>query len=91
MAASIVVLARPWLAAPSWLSIAVGALAAAAALLLLAGFMTPIAGCAAAAAGVYGSGPAGVCLVVIAAAIVLLGPGAFSVDARLFGRRQILL
>jgi hypothetical protein len=26
-----------------------------------------------------------------AAAVVLLGPGAFSVDARLFGRREIVI
>jgi uncharacterized membrane protein YphA (DoxX/SURF4 family) len=30
-------------------------------------------------------------VVVIAAAIVLLGPGAFSLDARLFGRREIII
>jgi uncharacterized membrane protein YphA (DoxX/SURF4 family) len=28
---------------------------------------------------------------IIAAAIVFLGPGAFSVDARLFGRREIII
>ena len=30
-----------------------------------------------------------VVLITLAAAIALLGPGAFSVDARLFGRREI--
>jgi len=30
-------------------------------------------------------------LVVIAAAISLLGPGAYSIDARLFGRREIII
>ena len=30
-------------------------------------------------------------VVILAAAIALLGPGAFSVDARLFGRREILI
>jgi len=29
--------------------------------------------------------------VVIAAAVVCLGPGAFSVDARLFGRREVII
>ena len=30
-------------------------------------------------------------LIVMAAAIALLGPGAFSLDARLFGRREIVI
>jgi len=30
-------------------------------------------------------------LVIMSAAIVLLGPGAFSLDARLFGRREIII
>lgn len=30
-------------------------------------------------------------LVVLAVVIVLLGPGAFSIDARMFGRREILI
>jgi uncharacterized membrane protein YphA (DoxX/SURF4 family) len=30
-------------------------------------------------------------IIVIAAAMALLGPGAFSVDARLFGRREIVI
>jgi uncharacterized membrane protein YphA (DoxX/SURF4 family) len=30
-------------------------------------------------------------MIVMAAAIILLGPGAFSVDARLFGRREIII
>jgi uncharacterized membrane protein YphA (DoxX/SURF4 family) len=30
-------------------------------------------------------------MIVMAAAIALLGPGAFSLDARLFGRREILI
>jgi len=29
--------------------------------------------------------------VILAAAIALLGPGAFSLDARLFGRREIVI
>jgi uncharacterized membrane protein YphA (DoxX/SURF4 family) len=32
-----------------------------------------------------------VLLVTIAAAVVFLGPGALSIDARLFGRRQIII
>jgi hypothetical protein len=30
-------------------------------------------------------------LIAITAALALLGPGAFSVDARLFGRREIMI
>jgi uncharacterized membrane protein YphA (DoxX/SURF4 family) len=30
-------------------------------------------------------------LIILSAAIVLLGPGAFSLDARLFGRREIFI
>jgi hypothetical protein len=30
-------------------------------------------------------------IVVLSAAIALLGPGAFSIDARMFGRREILI
>lgn len=37
------------------------------------------------------SGLATVFAVVIAVAIVLLGPGAFSLDSRLFGRREIII
>jgi hypothetical protein len=65
---------------------------------LLAGFMTPIA------AIVIGLGAVALALsslldtnqtllnvIVLTAAIALLGPGAFSIDARMFGRREILI
>jgi hypothetical protein len=35
--------------------------------------------------------PADLFLVAVAAALVLLGPGALSIDARLFGRREIVV
>lgn len=32
-----------------------------------------------------------VCSMLVAIAVILLGPGAFSLDARLFGRREIII
>ena len=70
---------------------------------LMIGFLTPIAGACASlgnlASGVSWSLTSGgntnaivaVYLVVICIAITLLGPGAFSLDARLFGRREIII
>jgi uncharacterized membrane protein YphA (DoxX/SURF4 family) len=70
---------------------------------LMIGFLTPIAGACASlgnlANGVSWSlAPGGnsnaihsIYLVVICIAITLLGPGAFSLDARLFGRREIII
>lgn len=70
--------------------------------LMLVGFLTPLVGAFLFAGGlintaslfsgffeifaaplIYG--------VVLAAAVILLGPGAFSLDARLFGRREIII
>jgi uncharacterized membrane protein YphA (DoxX/SURF4 family) len=72
---------------------------------LLIGFLTPIAGAAASlgnlAIGVswflrsdenaHDKTVAALYLVVVSIAITLLGPGAFSLDARLFGRREIII
>jgi uncharacterized membrane protein YphA (DoxX/SURF4 family) len=85
-----------------WLSGLVG-LAAGAALLI--GILTPVAGVVV-GLGVMGIGfsilaapmpnlfdekLSAVLAATIAAAIVFVGPGAFSVDARLFGRREIII
>lgn len=77
---------------PTWLLalfLAIGAC-------LLVGFLTPIAavviGAGAVTSAFFFDGNYAVLVVIIlAAAIALLGPGAFSVDARLFGRREILI
>jgi hypothetical protein len=72
-----------------------GLVAAGAALLLLIGLWTPVAGLLVAAAelGLAWSHPAEPWTFVhfgtLGAALAMLGPGAWSVDARLFGRKHI--
>ena len=87
---------------PSWF---IGLLAFAAGLLLLIGFLTPIVGAlvAAGAAGVglsllpactpslFDSKISLIFALTMLVAIIGLGPGAFSVDARVFGRREIII
>jgi uncharacterized membrane protein YphA (DoxX/SURF4 family) len=71
------------------------ALAIVAGLFLLAGLWTPIAGSLVAAIGIWfaftqAEDPlASVLLATIGAALALVGPGAWSVDARLFGWKRI--
>jgi uncharacterized membrane protein YphA (DoxX/SURF4 family) len=72
----------------------IGLLTTAAGALLLVGFLTPVA--AAVAGGLeLMHGPAAIpsmaFLVAVAAAVTLLGPGAFSLDARCFGLREIII
>ena len=82
-----------------------GAIAAASGICLLLGFLTPVVS-AIVALGSLGValswftiasrtplGEKSVILnvIVVALAITLLGPGAFSLDARLFGRREIII
>ena len=82
----------------SVLSLLVAALVFLTAVCLLIGFLTPIAAVvtaisatALAASGLFFPAGSLVGLTVLAAAIALLGPGAFSLDSRLFGRREILI
>ena len=76
---------------PALLDIGTGAIA----LLLLIGLWTPVAGVLAAVVALWGayldSSRAGNCLLLAALgiALALLGPGAFSVDARLFGWKRV--
>jgi uncharacterized membrane protein YphA (DoxX/SURF4 family) len=83
----------------------VGALAAVAAVLLALGLLTPLSGAAAAAicAGLalsvlpspsrnaFAAGATTFAVALAAAALAFIGPGAFSVDAVWFGRREITI
>jgi uncharacterized membrane protein YphA (DoxX/SURF4 family) len=82
-----------------------GPLALAAGAALLIGILTPVAAALAALAGsmvalsrlppaipnVLGGTPAVILVALMAVAVALLGPGAYSLDARLFGRREIVI
>ena len=85
-----------------WLWMAVGLLAAASGASLLIGFLTPfgvLAGLTVIGAALswpplgapvfLNELPAALLVVVAAGSVALLGPGALSLDARMFGRREI--
>jgi len=74
-------------------------------LLLLLGFLTPLVSVSVFLGAIFvslphlRSVPAGlhnvdlsaICCILVAAAVAFLGPGAFSLDARMFGRREIII
>jgi uncharacterized membrane protein YphA (DoxX/SURF4 family) len=81
--------------APALLALVIG-------ISFILGFLTPLAGCVSALAGVATrllhpqwsssmTGLSGVSPLVMVIAITLLGPGAFSLDAYFFGRRRIII
>lgn len=86
-------------------ALAMGLISIAAGALMLIGLLTPVVGIVIALSGIgrasslfpsctrplFGSGIPLLFAVSILMAIVALGPGAFSVDARLFGRREIII
>ncbi len=73
------------------------AIGAAAAILLIAGLWTPIAGILAALLEVWiavaapGNAAIRIALAVLALTLAMIGPGAWSVDSRLYGRKRIAL
>lgn len=82
-----------------WMGIA-GVVSILGGILLLIGFLTPVASLVAAAAltlvavSQAPSGsvpPVNALVILVAIATALLGPGALSIDARLFGRREIII
>ena len=88
--------------AQNWHGQTLAALAIVAGCLLIAGLLTPVAcvlliACCAVDAVAHATGPshpstgALIQTIVCAVAIALLGPGAFSFDSRLFGRREIII
>jgi uncharacterized membrane protein YphA (DoxX/SURF4 family) len=88
-----------------YLTWTVSLLALASGLSLLIGYLTPLTGALAGLttlnsalswfpapnSNLFDTGLAAALATVIAVAIICLGPGAFSLDARLFGRREIVI
>jgi hypothetical protein len=90
---------------PVILELAAGLIVVAAAAFVLIGLLTPVmgtitglgviatslSGTPESAARLLSSNSSEILILTMAAAIVFLGPGAFSLDARLFGRREIII
>lgn len=78
--------------APGWIVVSLSVICAAC---LLVGFMTPVITIVVTVGTVAlmlsGLFQSPLEIIVLTVAVALLGPGAFSLDARMFGRREILL
>jgi len=80
---------------PQHESLALQIIAASAGIFLLAGFWTPIAGALLAVTHIWialsgtGSLRSSILLATMGAAVTVLGPGALSIDALLFGRKRL--
>jgi uncharacterized membrane protein YphA (DoxX/SURF4 family) len=95
-------LREPGASPAAWVA---GLLSISSAALLFVGFLTPLAGAVVALcaiSSVFSLIPAcsrtlfesyvpAVFAITILVAVVILGPGAFSIDARMFGRREIII
>jgi uncharacterized membrane protein YphA (DoxX/SURF4 family) len=87
---------------PGWKAVTAGILTGASGLAMLIGIATPFASVVAgltvaltmhwsgdSSAGLLGGRAENLLVVAVAAALALLGPGAYSLDARIFGRREM--
>ena len=78
--------------APGWIVVSLSLVSAAC---LLVGFLTPLVAIViiigAGAVAVFGQFQSSLEIIVLTVAVALLGPGAFSLDSRMFGRREIFV
>ena len=80
---------------PTAATIALQALGAVLAIFIMIGLWTPVAGALSAAVEVWtalvypGDAATALLLATLGATLAMIGPGAFSIDARLFGRKHI--
>lgn len=71
--------------------VVLGVIGIIASVLVIVGFRTAMGALLIAGLGAFASMPASLHMIAIASAVALLGPGAFSVDSRIFGRREIVI
>jgi hypothetical protein len=60
-------------------------------IVVLIGFRTATGALLTIAIGAFAPMPSSLYIIAIAGAVALMGPGAFSVDSRIFGRREIVI